>query len=223
MSLRDMKKADGIPQGVVSRLPMYYRYLTELNQQGTLRVSSSQLGEALNITAAQIRSDLSYFGSFGQQGYGYRVEDLLKAITRILGLDNEYHMVLVGAGNLGKAVASYENFKRRGFQIKAIFDANPLLEGNYLSGCIIQPVGKLEEYLADNPVDIGIIATPREASQQVCDRFVAGGVKGVWNFSPIHLQAPEDVIVEHMHLTDSLLKLSFRIREQADRQESVSE
>ena len=214
MSTREKKKAAGIPDGVISRLPIYYRYLSELVITDQQRISSAQLGEALGITAAQIRSDFSYFGSFGQQGYGYNVEQLLDQIKGILGLDRTYHMVLIGAGNLGRAVASYGNFRNRGFDIRAIFDNNPLLEGNYLAGCIIQPISRLEPYLEENHVDIGILATPREASQEMCDRLVAGGVTGVWNFSPLRLQAPANVVVEHMHLTESLLKLSFRMKNQ---------
>ncbi len=211
MSTREKKKAAGIPDGVIGRLPVYYRYLTELTENDIQRISSAQLGEALGITAAQIRSDFSYFGSFGQQGYGYKVDQLLEQIKAILGLNRAYHMVLLGAGNLGRAVASYGNFRNRGFDIRAIFDSNPLLEGNYLAGCIIQPVSRLEHYLSTNKVDIGVLATPREVSQEMCDRLVAQGVKGIWNFSPLRLQAPEDVVIEHMHLTESLLRLSFRL------------
>jgi len=214
MSSRERKKDGGIPSGVVTRLPIYLRYLTELKGQGVGRVSSAQLGEALNFTAAQIRSDLSYFGSFGQQGYGYDVDELLKQISRILGLGRTYAMVLVGAGNLGKALASYENFRRRGFEIRAIFDVDELLVGNYHAGCVIQSVDQLEEYLQANPTDIGIIATPGNVSQGICDVLVRNGVPAIWNFSPVHLQVPSHVIVEHIHLTDSLLRLSFRLNEQ---------
>ncbi|HBG01072.1 MAG TPA: redox-sensing transcriptional repressor Rex, partial [Firmicutes bacterium] len=125
MTLRGRKKGDTIPQGVVLRLPVYFRYLTELQLAGVERISSAQLGEALDFTAAQIRSDLSYFGSFGQQGYGYNVAALLRQVRQILGMDRDYAMVLVGAGNLGKAIGSYEWFRDQGFQIKAIFDIDP--------------------------------------------------------------------------------------------------
>ena len=209
MPSRERKKDGGIPSGVVTRLPIYLRYLTELQDQGVGRVSSAQLGEALSFTAAQIRSDLSYFGSFGQQGYGYDVDELLRQISRILGLNRNYVMVLVGAGNLGKALASYENFRRRGFEIRAIFDVDELLVGNYHACCVIQPVEQLEEYLRSNPTDIGIIATPGHVSQEICDTFVKCGVPSIWNFSPVHLQVPDEVLVEHIHLTDSLLRLSL--------------
>ncbi|NLY10799.1 MAG: redox-sensing transcriptional repressor Rex [Firmicutes bacterium] len=213
--MRDKRKLTGIPDGVIGRLPVYYRYLEELDRNDVKRISSAQLGEALEITAAQIRSDFSYFGSFGQQGYGYRVDELKKQIGAILGLSREYRMVLIGAGNIGRALANYQNFARRGFKIVAIFDSNPLLEGNYLAGCVIQPVSKLESYLKENEIDIGIIATPYEYRQELCDFLVDNGVKGIWNFSPIHLNVPEHVVVEHTHLTDNLLQLSFRLNENA--------
>lgn len=217
MSSRERKKDKGIPTGVVTRLPIYLRYLTTLRNKGVSRVSSAQLGEALNFTAAQIRSDLSYFGSFGQQGYGYDVNELLHHVSRILGLDRTYAMVLVGAGNLGKALASYENFRKRGFEIRAIFDIDEHLVGNYHACCIIQHVDNLENYLKEHPTDIGIIATPGDVSQSICDIFVRCGVRSIWNFSPVHLHVPEDVIIEHMHLTDSLLRLSFRLNERGQR------
>lgn len=213
MSTRDRKKDSGIPQGVVSRLPIYFRYLSELKSDNVRRVSSAQLGEALSITAAQIRSDLSYFGSFGQQGYGYRVDELLEQVSSILGLSNPYQLILIGAGNLGRALASYGNFRSRGFEIKAIFDSNPLLEGNFLAGCVIQPAERLEDYLKENTVDIAVISTPKDVSQGICDQLTNNGVKGIWNFSPVHLQVSDDVLVEHTHLTDSLLRLSFRLQE----------
>ena len=175
------------------------------------------MGEALNFTAAQIRSDLSYFGSFGQQGYGYDVNELLHHVSRILGLDRTYAMVLVGAGNLGKALASYENFRKRGFEIRAIFDIDEHLVGNYHACCIIQHVDNLENYLKEHPTDIGIIATPGDVSQSICDILVRCGVRSIWNFSPVHLHVPEDVIIEHMHLTDSLFRLSFRLNEREQR------
>lgn len=201
----------------MTRLPIYLRYLTELRDQGVGRVSSAQLGKALSFTAAQIRSDLSYFGSFGQQGYGYDVDELLMHISRILGLNRTYAMVLVGAGNLGKALASYENFRKRGFEIRAIFDVDEILVGNYHACCVIQPVEELDQYLKENPTDIGIIATPGHVSQDICDVLVANNVPCIWNFSPVHLQVPDEVIVEHIHLTDSLLRLSFRLNEQRHR------
>lgn len=212
MTARGRKKGE-IPQGVVGRLPIYFRYLSELALKGVDRVSSAQLGEALDFTAAQIRSDLSYFGSFGQQGYGYNVAELLQQVKQILGMNKKYSLVLVGAGNIGKAIGSYDWFRKEGFLIEAIFDVDPHLVGNIHGGCAIRPVAELKQYLLNHPTQIGVIATPKEAAQEVCDVLVQGGVKGIWNFSPAHLTAPPEVVVEDIHLTDSLLRLAFRLNE----------
>lgn len=214
MTVRDGKKA-AIPKGVINRLPLYYRYLADLVKQETKKVSSSELGEALGLTAAQIRSDLSYFGTFGQHGYGYRVTELYDQIKSILGLERTHNLIVIGAGNLGKAVASYDNFRNRGFRVEAIFDNNPLLEGKYLAGCIIQPIEKLEEYLSTHQVDIAVLTTPREVAQGICDRLVTNGVQGIWNFAPIRLRVPDGVMLEHIHLTNSLLRLSFKMNRSA--------
>lgn len=216
MTARNTKKGSAIPQGVIIRLPLYYRHLSELADRDIQRVSSAQLGQELGLTAAQIRSDFSYFGSFGQQGYGYRVEELLQQVSSILGLDREYHMILIGAGNLGKAIASYANFRRRGFVMDAIFDANPLLEGNYLATCLIQPMDRLAAYLESHPVDIAVITAPSEATPDICHCLVRHGVRGIWNFSPVHLDVPDHVVLEHTHLTDSLLRLAFRLNQQCE-------
>jgi redox-sensing transcriptional repressor len=213
MTLRGRKKGETVPKGVVVRLPVYFRYLTELEAAGVERISSAQLGEALDFTAAQIRSDLSYFGSFGQQGYGYNVKDLLDQVKHILGINRDYSIVLVGAGNLGKAIGSYEWFRNEGFHIKAIFDVDSHLIGNLHAGCMIRHVDELTTYLAENPTHIGIIATPKHVAQSVCDLLVEGGVLSIWNFSPTHLNVPDRVIVEDIHLTDSLLRLAFRLNE----------
>jgi len=214
MTVRNKRKMVGIPRGVISRLPVYYRYLSGLSQAQE-KISSAELGKALNMTAAQIRSDLSYFGSFGLHGYGYRVDQLKQAIAEILGMDRTYHMILIGAGNLGRALASYRNFRLRGFIIGAIFDNDPAIIGQELSGIPIKSIDDLEDYLHANTCDIAVICTPREVSQAICDRLVAAGVKAIWNFSPIHLRVPDDVVVEHMHLTDSLLQLSFQLRQRS--------
>ncbi|HAN93981.1 MAG: redox-sensing transcriptional repressor Rex [Limnochordia bacterium] len=219
MTARGRKKRAAIPQGVVGRLPVYFRYLTELHSLGVDKVSSAQLGEALDFTAAQIRSDLSYFGSFGQQGYGYNVAELLQQVRQILGLNKHHSLVLVGAGNIGKAIGSYGWFRAEGFIIEAIFDIDPHLIGNIHGGCAIRHVDELKDYLQEHSADIGVIATPKEAAQAVCDVLVAGGVKGIWNFSPAQLNVAEGVIVENIHLTDSLLRLAFRLHEREQRLE----
>ncbi len=198
-----------IPQGVVSRLPIYYRHLLDLRSQSVERISSAQFGEAVGCTAAQIRSDLSHFGSFGQQGYGYKVSDLLRQLEKILGLTRTYSAVLVGAGNLGKALASYDSFREQGFVINAIFDVDPVLIGNYHSGKVIRPFKDLPAYLKKSKCDMAIVATPKEAAQEVVDVLVEGGVDSIWNFAPIHPVVPRGVLVENIQLTDSLLRLAF--------------
>ncbi|HHU60396.1 MAG: redox-sensing transcriptional repressor Rex [Bacillota bacterium] len=213
MTVKGREKGGAVPQGVVGRLPIYFRYLSELEHQGIERISSAQLGKALDFTAAQIRSDLSYFGSFGQQGYGYNVQDLLKQVRLILGLNKNYSMILIGAGNLGKAIACYSGFKMQGFEINAIFDIDPHLVGNFLEGTTIQHVDKLEDYLKENHVDVAILATPKNASQSMADLLGKSDVESIWNFSPAHLTVPDNVIVENIHLTDSLYGLVFRLNE----------
>lgn len=215
MSMTRRTAVGRIPQGVVMRLPIYYRYLSDLEKQAVERISSAQFGAAVGCTAAQIRSDLSYFGSFGQQGYGYNVQELLKQLKRIIGIDRSYSVLLLGAGNLGKALASYESFRLKGFEIKAIFDVDPLLIGNYHSGRVIRPFSELRGYLKETPIDIAIIATPQEAAQEVVQQLAEGGVRSIWNFSPAHLDVPADIQVENIHLTDSLLRLAFRMNENA--------
>lgn len=210
MSVRNDKRERGIPSGVIGRLPIYYRFISDMSADQE-KISSSELGKALNMTAAQIRSDFSYFGSFGLHGYGYRIDELKSNIEQILGLDQEHQLILIGAGNLGRAIASYKNFGRRGFKINAIFDANPELEGQFLADCIINPIEQLEEYLGENECNIAILATPKDASQVLSDRLVKAGVTAIWNFSPVHLKVPDHVIVQHTHLTDSLLRISFKL------------
>ena len=212
-SLRFSRRESKIPSAVIARLPIYYRYLTDLSATQE-KISSSELGKELDMTAAQIRSDLSYFGSFGLHGYGYNVHELRNSIKQILGLDRIHSLILIGAGNLGRAIVCYQNFRLRGFEINAIFDSDPALEGEVFSGCRISSVEKLEEYLNENHCDIAVITTPKEAAQLICDRLVKAGVKAIWNFAPISLKVPDDVIVEHTHLTSSLLQLSFRLKNQ---------
>jgi redox-sensing transcriptional repressor len=200
-----------VPVRVAQRLPIYYRYLRELMESGVERISSAELGARIGVTASQLRQDLSHFGSFGQQGYGYRVDELYAEITNILGLNRRYKMVMVGAGNLGKAIANYEGFRRRGFQVVALFDADADVIGSRVGALEVRPAAELADYLRRYHVDIGIIAVPATAAQQVADILVKAGVKGLWNFAPTRLRVPDDVVVEHLHLSDSLISLTFRL------------
>ena len=205
-----MKKRK-ISDAVVRRLPRYYRYLDDLHSKGIVRISSSTLGERMGITASQIRQDFSCFGEFGQQGYGYNVEMLYDEIRKILGLDRVYNLIIVGGGNLGQALANYDNFKRRGFNFVAIFDKDPNLIGKVVHGIEIKDVELIDAYLKVNQVDIAVLSLPKENALQISNLLVANGVKGIWNFSHVDLHTPKSVVVENVHLTDSLMTLSYKL------------
>jgi redox-sensing transcriptional repressor len=207
-------KCEKIPLVVIKRLPRYQRVLSELASQDLERISSRELAATMKITASQLRQDLSYFGSFGQQGYGYRVNELIGEFNRILGLNYGTGMVLIGAGYLGKALVNYENFKRRGFIIRAIFDRDPEIVGKTFNGIKVNDITVLERYLHQNSTEIGIICTPAGAAQSVADILVKSGIKGIWNFAPVSLKVPDQVHVEHVHISESLMVLSFKIRGQ---------
>lgn len=208
-----MEKKKNISMAVIKRLPKYYRYLKELLKNDVERISSKELGEKIGFTASQIRQDLNNFGDFGQQGYGYNVKDLYNQIGLILGLDREYKAVLIGAGNIGQAIANYR-FNENGLDIAAIFDANPKLVGIKIRDVEIRDIDYLDTYLEENDIDMGIICVPRNNAQTVCDRLIKGGVKGIWNFAPVDLSIPEDVTVENVHLSESLLTLIYLLHDQ---------
>lgn len=200
-----------ISQAVISRLPRYFRYLGELKDEGVERVSSQELSEIMKVTASQIRQDFNNFGGFGQQGYGYNVEYLYTEIGRILGLDKKHHLVLVGAGNLGQAIANYMNFERRGFIIKGIFDINPALIGRKVRDIEVLSMEGLEPFIKEHEIDIGVLTIPKTVAVEVADRLLDCGIKAIWNFAHVDLNVPEGVLVENVHLSDSLMKLSYNI------------
>ena len=202
-----------ISMAVIRRLPKYYRYLGDLLSKDIQRISSKELSDIIGFTASQIRQDLNNFGGFGQQGYGYNIEDLHNEIGKILGLNKSYNAVLVGAGNLGQAIANYTGFKNAGFEIKALFDANPKLIGLNIRGFEILDSDILEEYIKENNIDIGILCVPKNGAQQLADRLVGAGVKGIWNFAPVDLDVPEDVTVENVHLSESLYTLVYQLND----------
>lgn len=208
-----MGKPTMISMAVVRRLPKYYRYLTELLHNDIDRISSKELSEKMGLTASQIRQDFNCFGDFGQQGYGYNVRELRTEISKILGLDKNYTTVIVGAGNIGQAVANYTRFEKLGFYLAGMFDANPRLIGIKIRDTEIQDVATLSEFLKNNSVDIGIICVPYEQAQKVADIFVSCNIKAIWNFAPVDLNVPESVIVENVHLSESILTLSYRLNE----------
>jgi len=198
-----------ISQAVIGRLPRYFRYLGELRDKGVERISSQELSKLMKVTASQIRQDFNNFGGFGQQGYGYNVNYLYDEIGKILGLDKAHHLIIIGSGNLGQAIANYMNFERRGFIFKGIFDNNPALKGKVVRGLEIQPMENMEAFIKDNDVDIAVLSIPKTAAVSVAEVLVKNGIKAIWNFAHCDLNVGDDVVVENVHLTDSLLKLSY--------------
>ena len=205
-----MEKKKNVSMAVIKRMPKYYRYLGELVKNDVDRISSKELGEKIGFTASQIRQDLNNFGDFGQQGYGYNVKELHNQIGAILGVGKEYNAVLIGAGNIGQAIANYSRFTDIGLGITA-FDANPKLVGMRIRDVEIKDIDELKGYLEENHIDMGILCVPRINAQKVCDVLVNGGVRGIWNFAPIDLHVPETVKVENVHLSESLLTLVYQM------------
>jgi len=202
-----------ISMAVIRRLPKYHRYLGDLLDKDVQRISSKELSDIIGFTASQIRQDLNNFGGFGQQGYGYNVEALHKEIGNILGLNKIYNAVLIGAGNLGQAIANYAGFRKSGFEIKALFDANPRMIGLNIRDFEVLDSENLETFIEDNNIDIAILCIPKNGAQDIVDRLVKSGIKGIWNFAPIDLEVPNGVIVENVNLTESLFTLSYLMKE----------
>ncbi|MBE7040554.1 MAG: redox-sensing transcriptional repressor Rex [Ruminococcaceae bacterium] len=202
-----------VPLVVVKRLPRYYRYLGELLRKGITRISSGELSKRMGVTASQIRQDFNCFGGFGQQGYGYNVEKLHREIANILGLSHGYKTIIIGAGHLGHALANHTNFAKRGFELVGIFDKKPELAGKVINDLPVLPMEELEEFCNTHQVNIAILALPKSAIIEVVPRLVALGIKGLWNFSYTDIAVPEDVAVENVHLSDSLMTLSYKITE----------
>lgn len=200
-----------ISQAVVGRLPRYFRYLGELKDEGVERISSQELSELMKVTASQIRQDFNNFGGFGQQGYGYNVEFLYKEIGKILGLDTTHNFIIIGAGNLGRALGNYMNFERRGFIFKGMFDQNPELIGTDVRGVRVMPMEEMERFVRENEIDIAVLTIPKTSAVDVADRLVQNGIKAIWNFAHVDLNVPEGIQVENVHLSDSLMKLSYNI------------
>lgn len=204
-------KDRGISQAVIRRLPRYYRYLGELLEGGVERISSNDLSKRMKVTASQIRQDLNNFGGFGQQGYGYNVKYLYTEIGKILGLEEDHNIIIIGAGNLGQALANYAAFEKRGFILKGIFDVNPRLEGVTIRGVPIRMMDELRSFVANNEVDIAALTIPKDKAVEVADMLVENGVRAIWNFAHIDLNLPDNVIVENVHLSESLMQLSYNI------------
>lgn len=200
-----------ISQAVISRLPRYFRYLGELRDEGVERISSQELSALMKVTASQIRQDFNNFGGFGQQGYGYNVEYLYEEIGKILGLDREHRFVIIGAGNLGRALGNYMNFERRGFLFRGIFDLDENLVGQEVRGVKIMAMKDLESFVRDNEIDIAVLTVPKAGAAEIADILVRSGIRAIWNFAHVDLNVPKSVQVENVHLSDSLMKLSYNI------------
>lgn len=208
-----------ISKAVITRLPRYYRYLGELMEDGVERISSNDLSIRMKVTASQIRQDLNNFGGFGQQGYGYNVKYLYAEIGKILGMDRKHNIIIIGAGNLGQAIANYANFEKRGFLIKGMFDINPRLIGLVVRGIEIRSVDDLEQFVKDNDVQIAALTIPKSKAPEIAEHLVKAGIKAIWNFAHTDLIVPQDVVVENVHLSESLMRLSYRICSIQDRKE----
>ena len=209
----------GISKAVIKRLPRYYRYLGELLEDGVERISSGELSERMKVTASQIRQDLNNFGGFGQQGYGYNVRYLHEEIGKILGLDRIHTMIIVGAGNLGQALANYASFERSGFRTVGLFDVNPVLQGVSVRGIPIRMTDELPEFIRENNVEIATLTLPKSRAQEMAKTLVDNGIRAIWNFAhtDLNLVLPKDVIVENVHLSESLMRLSYNLTSYEER------
>ncbi len=203
---------DEVSPAVIKRLPRYFRYLRELLSSDILRISSSELSKIMHVTASQIRQDFNCFGGFGQQGYGYNVKYLYGKISEILGVTQNYNAVIIGAGNLGRALASSQTFRKRGVQLKALFDVNPEVIGTDISGYNILPMSELEQFNAENHIDIAVLAIPREVAMETAERLSQLGIRGLWNFASCEIELPNsDMVIENVHMGDSLMTLCYEL------------
>ena len=200
-----------ISQAVIRRLPRYYRYLGELLEDGVERISSNDLSKRMKLTASQIRQDLNNFGGFGQQGYGYNVKNLHTEIGKILGLENKHNFIIVGAGNLGQALANYSHFENQGFILKGIFDVNPTLRGMSIRDVPVRMMSEMKDFIKENNIEIAVLTIPKECAIDVAKDLVDAGIQAIWNFAHVDLNVPDNVIVESVHLSESLMRLSYNI------------
>ena len=203
-----------ISKAVIQRLPRYYRYLEDLMDQGIERISSGDLSRRMHLTASQIRQDLNNFGGFGQQGYGYNVFNLHEEIAKILKIDQVHSMIIVGAGHLGLALSNYTNFRKRGFDIKGVFDNNPKVIGQEAGGVKVSPMSGMKDIVEKNHIRLAALCIPKDAAVKIVDDLISYGVRGFWNFAHVDLEVPEHVVVENVHLSESLMRLSYRVFEE---------
>ena len=218
------EKAITVSPAVVKRLPRYYRYLRELITQGRMRISSGELSAMMNVTASQIRQDLNCFGGFGQQGYGYNVNYLFAKISEILGVGAGFHAVIIGAGDLGRALVHLSMFEKRGVDIVGMFDTGEEQVGKTVAGVEVYDLSELERFCENNVVDIAVITCPKEQVKPIAERLVACGVKGLWNYMGVELKySSDEIIVENVHLGDSLMILNYKIARQQASDDALDE
>ncbi len=203
--------APKISLAVIKRLPRYFRYLRELKQNNIQRISSLELSKMMNVTASQIRQDLNCFGGFGQQGYGYNVEFLYNSISEILGVNSTYSAIIIGAGNLGRALSSSAIFEKRGVVLKAIFDNDGSVIGTNANGFEVLDVKTVEQYCLENKIDIAVLTVPRDFAKDTARQLKGAGIKGFWNFTNVELELDSDIVAESVHMGDSLMTLTYRI------------
>lgn len=209
-----MQKGSSVSSSVIRRLPRYHRFLGDLRRSGVSKISSRELSLKMGLTASQIRQDLNCFGGFGQQGYGYNVEQLYHEIANILGLEEQYKAILIGAGNLGRAITIHMNFETKGFQLTGIFDVDQKVVGSQIGGLTVEHIDQLETFCAKQKPHIAVLCIPKEASREIAERLVKLGVKGFWNFSHYDIAVEhEDIAVENVHLGDSLMTLCYKVHD----------
>ncbi len=211
-----MAKENKISMSVIRRLPRYYRFICELADSGEKRISSGKLAELMNVTASQIRQDFNCFGGFGQQGYGYSIDFLKEEMEEILGLNKLNNTIILGAGNLGKAIALHINFIERGFSIKGIFETNSDIIGQKIKDIEVYPEDIMEEFIKENNISIAVLCIPKNSVGSIIDKLYNSGIRAFWNFSHYDISRKyTDTIVENVHMTDNLMTLSYRINEQS--------
>ena len=219
-----MPKSNKISMSVIRRLPRYYRFISELADSGEQRISSGKLAELMNVTASQIRQDFNCFGGFGQQGYGYSISYLKSEMENILGLNKVNNAIILGAGNLGKAVALHINFAERGFNIKGIFETNPNIIGTKINDIEVMSESQVDEFIKNNDISIAMLCIPRQSVATIIDRLYNCGIKAYWNFSHFDIARKySDTVVENVHMTDSLMTLSYRMNEKLKSEEKTEE
>ncbi|WAM33505.1 redox-sensing transcriptional repressor Rex [Caldicellulosiruptor morganii] len=218
-----MFKKKNISLAVIRRLPRYLRYVEDLLNHDVMRISSSELSQRMGYTASQVRQDFNNFGGFGQQGYGYNTQVLYENLVKILGLDRHFKMIIAGVGNLGQALANYTNFYKKGFRLVGLFDVDPQKVGRSIRNVEIKHINKMREFIKKNDVDIGVLCVPADVAQEVANLMMEGGIKGIWNFTAKEIDVKDDVVVENVHLIDSLMVLSYRLNEKLIEKENADQ